>query len=121
MRVNVNDIWTSQEGGLNLDCDLEKHFEFSDIYHYHRGTYPLNAEEARALADAIYAELGLGWLPYPNKDNTPDPGMLYDITYINWEDKPTTKPLGYQPELWKTMRVIAYRERPKPYQPEREE
>lgn len=34
-------------------------------------------EQARALADAIYKELGLGWLPYP--ENKPEDAKEYFI------------------------------------------
>lgn len=33
---------------------------------------------AKVLADAIYAELGLGWLPYP--ENKPEKSGLYSVT-----------------------------------------
>jgi hypothetical protein len=90
----------------------------------------LEDDEARALADAIYNELGLGWKPYP--ENTPEGvDKYYDTTVTNdvarWVEKSYyfngvfgfIETYNFVP--YKNIRVIAYRERPKPYQPESEE
>lgn len=112
------DLWKSKDGKRLLWINTSHSCEF---YQTEGKPFLVSTSELKEIADAIYTELGLGWKAYPNKDDSPDPGMVYDITYIDLEGKPTTKPLTFQPELWKTMGVIAYRERPAPYKPESEE
>ena len=84
--------------------------------------------EARALADAIYNDLGLGWLPYP--ENIPPLAGYYFITMVNINDGPSTfyakysfyknawpSPFGglMDDEFYKT---VAFMEIPTPYQPD---
>lgn len=112
----IHENYTGTIARMDEEGNLE--FDFMDDFGSHPVLGEYDPDEARALADAIYNELGLGWLPWSNEDNEPDFDMLYDVTFTNWEGELATKTLVYQADLWKTMRVIAYRERPKPYQPE---
>ena len=88
----------------------------------------IDDETARALADAIYKELGLGWLPYP--ENIPPLAGYYFITMVNINDEPSTfyakysfyknawlSPFGglMDDEFYKT---VAFMEIPTPYQPD---
>lgn len=81
-----------------------------------------NNDEARALADAIYAELGLGWLPYP--ENKPKKNGWYWLTienenglclkYAKWTGR-----VGFTDEVgWEVQDIIhAYRPHFDVYQP----
>ena len=83
-------------------------------------------EERLAIANAIYKDLGLGWLPYPeNKPNESKDYFivtLYDnktkVFYAQWSKTKDTwlSPFGGLMED-EYCKVIAYMEIP-PYQPE---
>ena len=60
----------------------------------------VNTEGLRALADAIYAELGLGWLPYPeNKPSIKDRGdVLCTMCEKDYEEDTWLAILYYAPD-----------------------
>ena len=73
--------------------------------------------EARALADAIYNDLGLGWLPYP--ENEPEDTGIYSAYFIT-----TSKGVvdtdyydDYDGRWRRYDDVIAFKRYPKKYQP----
>jgi len=84
-------------------------------------------EERLALADAIYADLGLGWKPYP-ENRPPNESKDYFVVvlsadkttvfYAHWSKIKSAwlSPFGGLMEEWHD-KVIAYMEIP-PYQPE---
>ena len=82
-------------------------------------------EQARALANAIYAELGLGWFPYP--ENRPGDSFIFDVALISDERYiPTVSAryfedsddwYSYEMHEYITKIVVAYRV-PTPYQPD---
>ena len=91
--------------------------EYDDVVRY------VNTEGLRALADAIYKDLGLGWKKYP--ENQPEPGWYMVTVQMfgvcqefrafyhgsgDWVDNEET-PFRY---------VIAYRS-PAPYHPDDKE
>lgn len=80
--------------------------------------------EALELADALYDELGLGWLPYP--ENVPETNGVYIITF-KLKGKLYEEAATYKNGTWSDMLggipnedIVAYR-KPSPYQPESEE
>ena len=92
------------------------------------GSHPILGEydpaEARALADAIYKELGLGWLPYP--ENKPEKDYIYIVTF-RLKGTLFEEAAIYKNGTWSDMLggipnedVVAYRNQ-QPYQPESEE
>ena len=65
---DVETIMLSTEFGFNRPQYIFKNCERLFI----------DAEKIKSVADAIYAELGLGWLPYP--ENKPEKSGLYSVT-----------------------------------------
>jgi hypothetical protein len=93
--------------------------------------YQLNEDELRALADAIYADLGLEWLPYPEHRPEEFEGHYecYEVTIKDWRE--TKNKYFVWPAWFKNGQfengqfggpidehVIAYRPLSAPYQPE---
>lgn len=85
----------------------------------------LSRGELREMADAIYAELGLGWLPYPK--NKPKESDEFEVTALN-QDAMKFVDMGFyatKDEKWyrayagnmEFYKVIAYRVKSTPYQP----
>ena len=84
-------------------------------------------EQARALADAIYTELGLGWMPYP--ENVPETDKYYLVTVDDVFNGIYVDAAQYIPaeDAWYSWdgiikkedgnEVVAYRELSAPYQP----
>lgn len=77
----------------------------------------IDDDTARALADAIYNDLGLGWLPYP--ENKPEDTGLYSIYFIT-TSKGVVDTDYYDDfdEEWRRYDdVIAFMRYPSKYQP----
>jgi hypothetical protein len=73
----------------------------------------LDAEQALALADAIYEAEGYGWLPYP--ENKPEELGLYEVTIL--EGNKRVENDTWDGHGWTWRGVIAYR-KPRPYEGE---
>ena len=83
--------------------------------------------EAKEIADAIYTELGLGWLPYP--ENVPETDKYYLVTIDDVFNGLYVDAAQYIPaeDAWYSWdgiikkedgnEVVAYRELSAPYQP----
>ena len=72
----ITSIYMSGDGNLELlkfdNGDMI--FMFHDIV----DDFVVDPKEQKQVADAIYAELGLGWLPYP--ENKPEKSGTYFVT-----------------------------------------
>ena len=114
--------WNGSENYINkIEMPARPNVFYFDVRDY------VSSDDARALADAIYNELGLGWLPYP--ENKPEDAKEYfiytknikkasQVFYAQWS---VTKdawlsPFGGLIED-EYCKVIAYMEIPT-YQPE---
>lgn len=64
----IHENYTGTIARMDDEGNLE--FDFCDDFGAHAILGEYDPAEARALADAIYKELGLGWLPYP--ENVPE-------------------------------------------------
>lgn len=122
----IHENYTGTIARMDDEGNLE--FDFCDDFGAHAILGEYDPAEARALADAIYKDLGLGWLPYP--ENIPPLAGYYFITMVNINDEPSTfyakysfyknawlSPFGglMDDEFYKT---VAFMEIPTPYQPE---
>jgi hypothetical protein len=98
------------------------------------GAGALADEDARALADAIYNELGLGWIPYPENRPQIFDGHYecFEVTIKDWrvtEDKYFVWRAWYKNGIFDNGQfggpmdehVVAYRPLSAPYQPKSEE
>ena len=111
----------SDDGNLELlkfdDGDMI--FMFHDIV----DDFVVDPKEQKQVADALYQELGLGWLPYP--ENKPEDDGQYWITYKTPRMGAVTIIGGWFAGQWHFQDevsindsfVLAYQLSPSPYQP----
>lgn len=118
----IHENYTGTIARMDDEGNLE--FDFCDDFGAHAILGEYDPAEARALADAIYKELGLGWLPYP--ENVPETNGVYIITF-KLKGKLYEEAATYKNGTWSDMLggipnedIVAYR-KPSPCQPESEE
>ena len=117
----------------NGECSIgtnDKHDQYSLECYDNSANYGramLSREELKEMADAIYAELGLGWLPYP--ENKPPLAGYYFVSMVNVDGEPSTfyAKYSFSKNTWLSpfgglmedefYKAIAFMEIPTPYQP----
>ena len=121
----IHENYTGTIARMDDEGNLE--FDFCDDFGAHAILGEYDPAEARALADAIYAELGLGWMPYP--ENVPETDKYYLVTIDDVFNGIYVDAAQYIPaeDAWYSWdgiikkedgnEVVAYRELSAPYQP----
>lgn len=121
--------WNGSENYINkIEMPARPNVFYFDVRDY------VSSDDARALADAIYNDLGLGWLPYPENEpetdsdyywdkngyylcaiqNFDDPDAVFEFDAVLWFDDDRMKWMvpdgGYMP--LPHLRVLKFRKIP---------
>lgn len=107
------DIWVSED-----ECKAVIKKSYGPyFFSTNKDSFIVSSDDTKQIADAIYTELGLGWLPYP--ENKPEHQGDYYIQFkmgghmiAEWDEAREEFTNGVLP-----CDAIAYRELPAPYNP----